>query len=359
MSHRGFFRTTRQHVVLTAALCGAAIMGCRTAPTSSEVSNLDRLPPVGQPVPFELDKVVLPSYVIEPPDVLLIESIDAVPRPPYRLRALDVVNLQVLGTLPNLPIANSYAVEPSGSVNLGAPYGAVSIAGMTVEEAQAAITQHLSKFLRDPTVSVSLAEISAAQQVIGQYLVGPDGTVTLGSYGDVMVVGMTVQHAKWAIEQHLSQFLLSPEISLSVTSFNSKVYYLVLQGAGLGDGVYRFPVTGNETVLDAIAQVNGLNQVSSKKIWIARPSRNGGPAKILPVDWLAVTEQARVDSNYQLLPGDRVFVREDKLVATDVFLAKLFSPLERVMGISLLGVGTATRFSGNVLEGGGNAQSNF
>ena len=59
---------------------------------------------------------------------------------------------------------------------------------------------------------------------------------------------------------------------MDVVAYNSKVYYIITQGAGLGDSVRRLPVTGNETVLDAISQIGGLSQVSSKNIWIARPS---------------------------------------------------------------------------------------
>ena len=70
------------------------------------------------------------------------------------------------------------------------------------------------------------------------------------------------------------QFFDSLEVSLEVSGYNSKVYYIVTQGAGFGDGVYRFPITGNETVLDAISQINGLQRVSSKKIWVARPTDN-------------------------------------------------------------------------------------
>ena len=170
---------------------------------------------------------------------------------------------------------------------------------------------------------------------------------------------MTIEQAKAAIEQHLSQFLDDPEISLDVFAYNSKVYYIVTQGAGQGDAVYRFPVTGNETVLDAISQINGLNFNCSKKIWIARPTDEPGQVQLLPVDWDAITSQACAATNYQILPGDRVFVAEDKMVALDTGLAKFTAPFERVMGFSMLGVGTVTRFSGPVLKGGGNNNTSF
>ena len=308
-------------------------------------------------MPRELQKVVLPEYVIEPPDILTIEGVHIVPKSPYELRTLDVLNIETLG-LPDAPITGPYTVNPGGMVDLGREYGTVHVAGLDVDEAKEKITEHLTQFLKEPKVSVGLAQMAAGQSILGQFLVGPDGNITLGTYGQVSVVGLTLDQARERIELHLQRFLEDPEISLNVFSYNSKVYYIVIQGAGLGDGVYRFPITGNETVLDAIAQIQGLEQVSSKKIWIARPSSGTGEVKILPVDWFAVTERGSAQTNYQILPGDRVFVAEDKLVAFDTQIAKLTAPLERIMGFVLLGTGTATRLSGRVLEGGGNPNNN-
>ena len=94
-------------------------------------------------------------------------------------------------------------------------------------------------------------------------------------------------------------------------------------------------------------------------MWLARPTRDPHNAQILPVDWKAITHLADTTTNYQLLPGDRLFVAEDKLIRLDTDLAKLLTPMERVLGFSLLSVGTVTRFSGNVLQGGGNPRSRF
>jgi polysaccharide biosynthesis/export protein len=311
------------------------------------------------PIPRELCKTVLPTYTIEPPDILMIDAIHVVPKPPYHLRTLDVITLQVQGTPPDAPIQGSVAIEPGGFVRLGPSYGSLRIAGMTVEEAQKAIQTHLQAYLKTPVVSATLADIGSKQQIAGQHLVGPDGTVTLGSYGSVVVVGMTVPQAKQAVEQHLAQSLEDPEISLDVYAFNSKVYYVITQGAGMGDSVFKFPITGNETVLDAIAQIRGLEQVSSKRIWISRPSDCPAQARTFPVQWNEITANGAACTNYQLLPGDRVFIAEDKLVAADTMLAKIIAPIERVVGFSLLGAGAATRFTGNVLQGGGNPRGNF
>jgi polysaccharide export outer membrane protein len=345
---------------LTSLLAGN---GCQSVGHSGPVHPVG-VAPAHSPLPCraparELSKVVLPTYVIEPPDVLMIDAVRIVPKQPYHLAPFDAISIQVEGTLPEAPIAGVVPVGPSGELNLGPRYPVINVNGMTVDQAKAAIQKQLDAILKEPKISVTLADTAAKQQISGQHLVGPDGTVTLGSYGSVSVVGMTLAEAKFAIEQHLGKSLEKPEISLEIFGFNSKVYYIVTQGAGMGDGVYRFPITGNETVLDAISQINGLQQVSSKKIWIARPTDEKGKIQNLPVKWEEITADAYACSNYQVLPGDRVFIAEDKLIALDSGLAKVIAPVERIMGFSLMGVGTVTRFSGPVLKGGGNSNGSF
>lgn len=313
--------------------------------------------PITNVPPRELNKAVLPVYRIEPPDILLIQAVQVVPKQPYYLQTGDVLSIQVPGAFAEAPITGAYPVGLGGMVNLGVPYGTVKVSGKTVEEAEQAVVDHLKKHLAEDALQlagVSLLETTAKQQIQGEHLVGPDGKVNLGIYGSVPVVGMTLPQAKAMIEAHLSQFLEKTEVAVDVYSYNSKVYYVVTQGAGLGDNVVRIPFTGNETVLDAIAQVNGLQQISSKKIWIARPGRNQyGQVQVLPVDWNAITQFAGVETNYQIFPGDRIFIAEDKRVALDTSLAKTMAPLERVFGFSMLGVQTISRFSGNILSGGG------
>jgi protein involved in polysaccharide export with SLBB domain len=180
--------------------------------------------------------------------------------------------------------------------------------------------------------------MSGQQQIAGEHLIGPDGTVNLGVYGNVYVAGMTLDEARAAIEKHLSQHLDSPKISIDVFAYNSKVYYIITAGAGLGDSVVRMPITGNETVLDAIAQTGGLSRLSSKRIWIARPTPSGERCEqILPVEWGPITRGAATDTNYQILPGDRVFIAGDRMVAFDSFVQKMTQPFERMLGFSLLG----------------------
>jgi protein involved in polysaccharide export with SLBB domain len=303
-----------------------------------------------------------------PPDVLLIDAVYNVRDTTIRLRSGDQITVRLLNGLPldfgdesttggNLLsiytkapelaakiINGPYAIQADGTVDLGAVYGAIPVAGLTVAEATAAIAKQLHdrSGLRDPKLSVLLTDINGRQVVSGPHLVQPDGTVGLGSYGQVHVAGLTVPDVRRAVEMHLSEYLNKPDVSVSVAAYNSNVYYIIADGGGYGQQIVRLPWTGNETVLDAIAQINGLSQVSSKRIWIARPSRESEErSQTLCVDWKAVTADGIAKTNYQLLPGDRIYVQADDMIATDNFLAKVFAPINRVLGATLLGASTA------------------
>jgi polysaccharide biosynthesis/export protein len=294
-----------------------------------------------QPVPRERDMVSLPPYMIEPPDILLIDALRIIPKEPFQIQPLDILQVDADPTTTKLdnPIRGLYLVEPGGMLNLGPAYGKVKVGGMSLEEAEKAVLKQLRRTLKDPQVSLTLNESGGQQQIAGEHLVGPDGTINLGTYGQVYVAGLTVQQAKEAIEKHLTEYLEAPLVAVDIYAYNSKVYYVVTQGAGFGDNIQRFPVTGNETVLDAISQVQGLSRLSSKNIWIARPSP-AGCDQILPVRWDEITMGGGVCTNYQVLPGDRIYIGQDHLIALDSWVNKILNPIERMFGTTLLGVQT-------------------
>jgi polysaccharide export outer membrane protein len=197
------------------------------------------------------------------------------------------------------------------------------------------------------------------QRISGEHLVRPDGTVGLGIYGSVRVAGLTMDEAQTAIQDHLKKSLkikINPKVNVDVFAYNSKAYYIISDNAGYGQPVVRLPFTGNETVLDAIGQIGGLPAAASKKkIWIARP----GPdhhIQTLPVDWKGITQDGRVATNYQLFPGDRIYIQSDRLMALDGLVSKIVAPIERVLGVTFLGAQTIFRLQ-NMGRGAGGVAS--
>ena len=341
-------RLTALFVGATAALAG---LGCQAG--TPKHAELQAIPDME--VPKELDKVTMPPYTVEAPDILRIDAQRLIPLPPYKIEPLDVLYLYDPKAPEMTPINGLYPVDPDGTINLGPTYGGnFKVADATAQEIEKALAKHLIKFNKETTPSVSLAQSKGVQQVRGEHLVRPDGTVGLGSYGSVYVAGMTLPQVKAAIEQALSQKLLRPEVSVDVGAFNSKWYYVITDFAGNGEQVVRLPITGNETVLDAISQIGGLSAVSSKKVWIARPAPAGSTQdQILPVDWRGVTRRGHSRTNYQILPGDRVFVMANPLSKFDTQVGRVLSPIERAFGATLLGASTVQTVQGNFVGIGG------
>jgi polysaccharide export outer membrane protein len=315
---------------VTGGLAEAAATG-----DPSLCENYGEILPAADRPPAELSKMTLPTYRIEPPDTLLLEAIRVVPKQPYLLKPLDAVQIVVSGTPPEQPIFNVFAIDADGSVNLGPSYGAVHLQGLTVDEARDEISANLRRVLVQSDVAVTLIQASGQQQIFGEHQVSVDGTISLGIYGRVQVSGMTIDEARSAIEQKLSDHFEAPEVSVDIFGYNSKVFYVITEGPG--DQVTRLPITGNETVLDAIATLGGIGSTSSKRIWVSRPAPHGaGCDQVLPVDWNAITKGANTGTNYQMMPGDRLFIAQDRFVALDTLISKVLNPLERLFGFTLL-----------------------
>jgi protein involved in polysaccharide export with SLBB domain len=327
--------------------------------------------------PRELEMVTHPEYRVAPPDILLIESAKNIRAAGSPLRAGDQLLVQAYPPEPFETVANLdaplesqaelelekafnvingvYQIGPEGDIDLGPNYGKIVVGGVSEEEARERIVAMLQyKGFKDPLVRLELADISGKQVIAGEHLVRPDGTISLGVYGSVHVAGLSLEEAKSVVEAHLSQFLHDPEVNVDVVAYNSQSYYVITDGGGFGERVDRFPVTGNETVLDAIAHVEGLSQVSSKNIWIARPAPAGaGCAQILPVNWREIAAEGVTTTNYQVLPGDRIYIKADPIISLDNIIAKITAPVERVFGVILLGDGAVEAINSSGQRGGG------
>lgn len=341
------------------ALCCAGLVGVTSIGATGCLSGpggVARQVPIHD-LPRELDKVALPEYRVEPPDVLIIEAIKAVPRPPVKLEPLDVLFVHLSNPIKDEPLSGLFTIEPDGTINLGPSYGgSVRVVGMTTQKAKEAIEAKIKETLNEPRLTVSLAQSRAAQRITGPHLVRPDGTISLGEYGSLRIVGLTLAEVKATIETHLEKYLLDPQVIVEVQGFNSKTYYVIMDGGGSGQQVVRLPMTGNETVLDAIANVNGLSPVSSTHhIWVARPAPSAsGPYQVLPVDWYSVSTLGDPTTNYQLLPGDRVYVDAQHMVVVDTYLARVLAPIERLLGVVLLGSSSYYNIKNGGQYGGNN-----
>ena len=321
-------------------------------------------------VPRELAMRPLPTYRIEPPDILQIEVTDAKGKPISGTSTMTpgsfgygTMTTTDSGTMTKTG-GGTLVLGGNGTFTGGTTVKAGTLVfnrsdtdattvktGKTGQSSPQAAVKKPSAKAANPTAELSKqtsvntgkskSKIMKGRFLSSQFLVGPDGTVNLRRYGTVQVMGKTVEEAAAAVRKQVSQYFTSPQVSINVLAYNSKVYYIITEGAGLGDNVRRVPITGNDTVLDALSVINGLSQVSSTRMWIARPS----PSKptngtILPIDYVGITQRGATATNYQIMPGDRLFIAQDRTVAVNNWVTKKTTSVERVLGLISLGAAT-------------------
>jgi polysaccharide export outer membrane protein len=138
-----------------------------------------------------------------------------------------------------------------------------------------------------------------------------DGNIDLGFLGDVYLAGLTLDQAEQKIAQHVAAQSGPPtagqRYAASVRLTNgsqSKSYYVL--GTVTTQG--KFPVTGNETVLDAILTAGLRTNSLPEKAYLVRPHPAGGPDQVLKIDWFGIRERGDTLTNYQIFPGDRIIV---------------------------------------------------
>ena len=155
---------------------------------------------------------------------------------------------------------------------------------------------------------VEPVDFEASLRLPGDQTVQPDGVINLGRYGQVPVVGKTIPEIRDAVQRIINEYEdgdEKAEITVRLTEPQSKVYYVL--GEVNSPGAY--PVIGRETVLDAIVMAGDLTgRANRHKVILSRP---GGPNKcrvVLPICYRHIVQLGDTSTNYQIQPGDRIFV---------------------------------------------------
>ncbi|HDL53371.1 MAG TPA: sugar ABC transporter substrate-binding protein [Proteobacteria bacterium] len=96
--------------------------------------------------------------------------------------------------------------------------------------------------------------------ITGDYLVRPDGKITLPLVGDVVATGMSTDAIAMQISKKLKLFIENPYVTVIVTQTSSNRIYVL--GEVQRPGVY--PLQERLTVLQALALSGGFTQFAKK-----------------------------------------------------------------------------------------------
>ena len=258
------------------------------------------------------------QHVIEPSDLILVEVMDA---------------------LPGRPISGERLVRPDGTIAVSF-YGDIQVRGMSLPQVKVAVIKNLRNFLTDE--QLGLVELIDGSEHHPMDEDGPFGPLPPGpannpfeppnrSTGPRQKV--SPEPAFDEAENASARFkVIPPEKStlvyVDVTAYNGKNYYVA--GDVMVPG--KLPYTGHETVLDVLNYAGGLTPTADPKaIRLVRPGTSGRPARIYNVDLEAIEQRGDAKANYQLFPGDRLYVGRDDVVKKTVELDRLAAPIDTVV----------------------------
>jgi polysaccharide export outer membrane protein len=214
---------------------------------------------------------------------------------PYTVEPADLLVVEVIEALPGRPISGERLVRPDGTISLGF-YGDLHVRGLTVSQIKAKVILHLRRTLPD--------------EVLGLIEVDPEGKPLVIEPKD------------------------SKSVFVEVTAYNSKNYFV--QGDVAAPG--KLPHTGNETVLDALNYGGGVVATAdAKNIRLVRPARASKPARVYKVDLEGIRERGEIEKNYQLFPGDRLIVGRNPVVTTTLEVDRLAAPIQTAINTILQG----------------------
>lgn len=216
---------------------------------------------------------------------------------PIAVEPPDIIVIEVLEALPGRPITGERLIRPDGTISLDF-YGKFHIAGLEVDQVKAKVVQHLRTYLSDQTLG----------------LIDHDRET-----GEVIAVSPYDTH----------------RVFVDISAYNHLVYHVLGDVGAPG----QLPFAGFETVLNALNYAGGLAPTADRNnVRLVRPARGDAPARIYQLDLDAIYDKGAPTANLQVFPGDRIIAGRhttvERTIAIDRLTAAVNSLVQTIVNVS-------------------------
>jgi polysaccharide export outer membrane protein len=162
---------------------------------------------------------------------------------------------------------------------------------------------------------VLLVTVFNQPELTGRFPVGADGTLTFPLLGRVKAAGLTVREFEAALTTSLSAgFFRNPQVTVSIDAYRSQQCFVMGEVRQPG----TFFLSGQETLIQALAQAGSTTPDAGAEIMIVRSRRRPGEAgptrpeeaaadQILKID-LDKLSSGALENNVAIEDGDTIFV---------------------------------------------------
>ena len=137
------------------------------------------------------------------------------------------------------------------------------------------------------------------QDFSGNYVVRPDGKITLPLIGDVQSAGLTPARLSEQLKQGLADYINHPDVTVTLQAVNSKKYFITGEVNHAGE----FPLVVPTKIFDALSNAGGFREFANKKKIIVIRG-----AERLKFNYQDILKGKNLEQNILLENGDTIVV---------------------------------------------------
>ncbi|MCR4346514.1 MAG: polysaccharide biosynthesis/export family protein [Sulfuricaulis sp.] len=139
--------------------------------------------------------------------------------------------------------------------------------------------------------------------------VRPDGKISAPLIGDVQAGGNTPTQVAAIIKDKLSAYIREPNVAVILTELRSHEFLSRVRVTGAVRTPRSMPYRPGMTVLDAVLEAGGVNDFASpNRTKLYRKGKT--KTDVLEIDLTDILTKGKLESNFELRPGDVVTVPE-------------------------------------------------
>lgn len=139
--------------------------------------------------------------------------------------------------------------------------------------------------------------------------VRPDGKISMPLIGDIQAGGLTPEAVAADIKNRLSRYIKNPNVTVILTELRSHTYISRIRVTGAVRTPISIPYRQGMTLLDAVLAAGGITEFAAPgRTKLYRQINK--QTKIYDIDLDAILNDGDLSSNKKLIPGDIIAVPE-------------------------------------------------
>ncbi len=228
---------------------------------------------------------------------------------------------------------NAAVVETPTTVNID--LGALSA---VTQPALTSIVTEDVKYTLGPNDVVSI-EVRRHPEFSGQYTINSEGKIEYKFVGDIVVDGLTKLQLNDRVTEILSEYLVAPEVDVTIVAYLSKVYYVV----GDVNRPGKFYMRGNTVnIREALVEAGLPNKAAAmRRCRLITPNATGRN-NYIDVDVYTLLYEGNLKQNREMKPGDVLYVPA-------TVIAKMIRVISPITDFTAQTAGTAVGAAANAM----------